>query len=88
MNSFDSTILTILTIIWAIPFLICLIAIFADDDWETIPLLIISLFPIINLFGVAIVVSYYCGAFKNKKTKVKETIEDKYDRLTKEAYDA
>ena len=32
--------------------------------------------------------AYYCGALKNKKTKVKETIEDKYDRLTNEAYDA
>lgn len=80
----------ILVTVSVLPCLICLIAIFADDNWETTPLLIISLFPIINLFGVAIVASYYCGAFKNKKakTKIKETIEDRYDRLTKEAYDA
>ena len=80
MHGIDAIIVTVSVL----PCLICLIAIFADDDWETTPLLIISLFPIINLFGVAIVASYYCGAFKNKKTKAKETIEDRYDRLTKE----
>lgn len=32
--------------------------------------------------------AHYCGELKTKKTKAKETIEDKYDRLTKEAYDA
>jgi len=86
MDSFDSI---VLTVIWAIPCLICVIAAFFDDDtWETSPLAIISLFPIANLIAAISIVVHYCRASKNKKTKVKETIEDKYDRLTKEAYDA
>lgn len=86
MNSFDSI---VLTVIWAIPCLICVIAAFFDDDtWETSPLAIMSLFPIANLIAAISIVAHYCCVFKTKKTKVKETIEDKYDRLTKEAYDA
>lgn len=86
MDSFDSI---VLTVVWAIPCLICVIAAFFDDDtWETSPLVIMSLFPIANLIAAISIVAHYCGAFKNKKTNVKETIEAKYDRLTKEAYNA
>ena len=86
MDSFGNI---VLTVIWAIPFLICIIAAFSDSDtWETSPLAIMSLFPIANVIAAISIVAHYCGAFKNKKTKAKETIEDKYDRLTKEAYDA
>lgn len=86
MDSFDST---ILTVIWAIPCLICVIAAFFDDDtWETSPLAIMSLFPIANLIAAISIVAHYCGTLNNKKTKAKETIEDKYDKLTKEAYNA
>lgn len=86
MNNFDSI---VLTVIWAIPFLICIIAALFDyDTWETSPLAIMSLFPIANVIAAISIVAHYCGAFKNKKTKAKETIEDKYDRLTKEAYNA
>ena len=86
MDSFDKM---VLTIIWAIPCLICVIAAFFDDDtWETSSLAIMSLFPIANVIAAISIVAHYCSALKNKKTKVKETIEDKYNRLTKEAYDA
>ena len=80
MNSFDSI---VLTVIWAIPCLICVIAAFFDDDtWETSPLAIMSLFPIANVIAAISIVAHYCGASKSKKAK--ETIEERYDRLTKE----
>ena len=40
------------------------------------------------IFADITIDAHYCGELKIKKTKVKETIEDKYDRLTKETYDA
>lgn len=86
MNGFNGT---VLTIVWAIPCLICVIAAFFDDDtWETTPLTIMSIFPVANVIAAISIVAHYCSAFKNKKMKIKETVEDKYDRLTKEAYDA
>ena len=84
MNGFDAILIAM--VFYVLPCLICIIAAFFDDDtWETFPVIILAFFPFLNIMCAVMIIAHYC-AFKNEKTKTKETIEDKYDRLTKEAY--
>lgn len=60
-----------------------------DTILVTVSVLLLPCLIFLSAFFADITIdAHYCGELKNKKTKVKETIEDKYDRLTKEAYNA